>query len=198
MLFFKKSAAPIQFIIAGLGNPGRKYEETRHNAGFIALDAIAEQYSVRVDRVKWNALTGDGDVDGVRCLLMKPQTFMNCSGEAVSAAMRFYKLPPERVLVIFDDISLDPGVVRIRRKGSDGGHKGMRSIIECTDSEDFLRIKLGVGKKPRPEYELADWVLSRFTSGERKQMDEAAAVAVKSAALIVSGKTDEAMNRYSK
>lgn len=198
MLFARRTAAAVEYIIVGLGNPGRRYEGTRHNSGFIALDALAAAHGIRVDRVKWNAMTGDGDIAGHRCLLMKPQTFMNCSGEAVTAAMRFYKLPPERVIVLLDDVTLDAGVMRIRRKGSDGGQKGMRSIIELSGSSEFPRIKLGVGKKPHPDYELADWVLSVFSQSDRKHFDEAAGNAVKAVELMVDGKTEQAMNLYSK
>ncbi|MBE6765318.1 MAG: aminoacyl-tRNA hydrolase [Clostridia bacterium] len=197
MLFGKKSS-PIDFIIVGLGNPGPKYADTRHNAGFIALDALADKYGISVDRLKWKALTGDGRIGDSRVLLLKPQTFMNCSGEAVSQAMNFYKIPPERVLVMFDDISLKPGVMRIRRKGSDGGQKGMRSIIEDTDSENFPRIKLGIGDRPRDGYDLADWVLSKFTSEDRKLLDEAVARAVEAVPMIIEGKIDEAMGKFSK
>ncbi len=198
MLFARKKPSSIDYIIVGLGNPGRKYEKTRHNAGFIALDLLASKHGIRVDCVKWNALTGDGTINGHRCLLMKPQTYMNCSGEAVTQAMRFYKLTPEQVIVILDDITLDPGVLRIRRKGSDGGQKGMRSIIQLSGSDQFPRIKLGVGKKPHPDYELADWVLSEFTAAERKLLDEAAENAAHAVALMVDEKTDEAMNKFSR
>ena len=125
MLFSRKPASPVEFLIVGLGNPGRKYERTRHNAGFMAVDALCRTHSLYVDRLKWNALTGEGTINGRRCLLMKPQTYMNDSGVAVAQAMNFYKLKPEQVIVILDDITLDPGVLRIRRKGSDGGQKGM-------------------------------------------------------------------------
>lgn len=198
MLFSRKSASPIEYLIVGLGNPGRKYEKTRHNAGFIALDAIASEHGIRVDRVRWNALTGDGAIKGHRCVLMKPQTFMNNSGEAVTQAMRFYKLNPEQVIVLLDDISLEPGVMRIRRKGSDGGQKGMRSIIQLSGSDQFPRVKLGVGKKPHPDYELADWVLSEFTSDDRKKLDAVVGDAVKAVELMVSDQTEEAMNKYSR
>ena len=198
MLFSRTRTSSIEYIIVGLGNPGKKYENTRHNSGFIALDALAEKYSIRVDRLKWNALTGDGMIDGVRVLLMKPQTFMNNSGEAVSAAMNFYKLPPENVIVMLDDITLDPGIMRIRRKGSDAGQKGMRSIIQLCGSDQFPRIKLGVGKKPNPEYDLADWVLSKFTDGERKQFDEAVSNAVQSIPLMLGGEFEQAMNKFSR
>jgi len=198
MLFSRNKISSIEYLIVGLGNPGRKYEKTRHNAGFIAVDALSAKHGIRVDRVKWNALTGDGTIGSHRCLLMKPQTFMNNSGEAVTQAMRFYKLSPEQVIVILDDITLDPGVMRIRRKGSDGGQKGMRSIIQLSGSDQFPRIKLGVGKKPHPDYELADWVLSDFSANERKQLDDAVAHAVDAVSLMVDGKTDEAMNKFSR
>lgn len=197
MLFAKKSS-PIDFIIVGLGNPGPKYAATRHNAGFMALDKLADKYGISVDRLKWKALTGDGRIGDYRVLLMKPQTFMNNSGEAVYAAMSFYKMPPERVLVMFDDISLKPGVMRIRRKGSDGGQKGMRSIIEDSDSENFPRIKIGVGDRPRADFDLADWVLSTFSPEDKKLLDEALVRAVEAVPLILDGKIEEAMGKYSK
>lgn len=199
MLFSRaKSSSAVEYIIAGLGNPGKKYENTRHNAGFITLDALAEKYNIRVDRVKWNALTGDGRIGDTRVLLMKPQTYMNNSGEAVTAAMKFYKLPPERVIVIMDDISLEPGVMRIRRKGSDGGQKGMRSIIQLSGRDDFPRIKMGVGKKPNPEYDLADWVLSKFTDADRKLLNEAVENAVQAVPLMIGGEFEQAMNKFSR
>ncbi len=198
MLFSKNKGNPIEFIIAGLGNPGSKYVNTRHNSGFLAIDALSEKYGIRVDRLKWNALTGDGSIDGTRVLLMKPQTFMNNSGEAVCAAMKFYKLPPERVIILLDDITLDPGVMRIRRKGSDAGQRGMRSIIQLSGCDTFPRIKLGVGKKPCTEYDLADWVLSRFTDSERKQFDEAVSNAVQAIPLMLREEYEQAMNKYSR
>lgn len=185
-----------QYLIAGLGNPGPKYAGTRHNAGFMAVDALAGQCGVAVNRVRFHALVGEAEIAEVRCLLMKPQTFMNESGAAVQAAADFYKIPPEKVIILFDDISLEPGRLRIRRKGSDGGHNGIKSIIACLDSEAFPRIKLGVGRKPHPDYDLADWVLSRFPDGEKKKLNEACANACAAVALMVRGQTDEAMNRY--
>lgn len=198
MLFSRGKSSAVEYIIAGLGNPGKKYENTRHNAGFITIDALAEKYNIRIDRLKWNALTGDGRIGDTRVLLMKPQTFMNNSGEAVTAAMKFYKLPPERVIVIMDDISLEPGVMRIRRKGSDGGQKGMRSIIQISGRDDFPRIKMGVGKKPNPEYDLADWVLSKFTDADRKLLNEAVENAVQAVPLMVGGEFEQAMNKFSR
>lgn len=187
---------PVEFLIVGLGNPGRQYENTRHNAGFITLDVIAEKAGARVDRIKFKGLCGEGMLGGKKVLFLKPSTFMNLSGQAVQEAMAFYKLPPEKVLVIFDDISLEPGRLRIRRKGSDGGHNGIKNIIYLSGKDTFPRIKMGVGKKPNPGWDLADWVLSRFTEDEGKALLEAANRAASAAELIVQGKIDEAMNRY--
>ena len=198
-MFFKKqrSAGPVDFIVAGLGNPGKQYEGTRHNAGFMALEALAERLGVPVTRVRFKSYCGEAVIGEKRALLLMPQTFMNLSGEAVCEAMRFYKLPRERVLVMRDDISLPVGVIRLRRKGSDGGQKGMRSIITLSGSDQFPRIKLGVGAKPHPDYDLAAWVLSRFTKEEAPGMVQAAHHAAEAAELIVQGRMEEAMNRYS-
>lgn len=195
-LNFRRSAGRPEYLIVGLGNPGDKYKNTRHNAGFLALDQIAEENHIGVSRLKFKSLTGDGTVGGKRCLLMKPQTFMNNSGEAVSEAVRFYKIPMEHVLVIYDDISLEPGKMRIRRKGSHGGHNGIRDIIELTGTEEFPRIKIGVGKKPRPDYDLAAWVLSQFTETDKKALTGVFHQSAAAAALIAGGKIDEAMNCY--
>ncbi len=187
---------PVEFLIVGLGNPGRQYENTRHNAGFITLDVIAEKAGARVDRIKFKGLCGEGMLGGKKVLFLKPSTFMNLSGQSVQEAMAFYKLPPEKVLVIFDDISLEPGRLRIRRKGSDGGHNGIKNIIYLSGKDTFPRLKMGVGKKPHPNWDLADWVLSHFTEEEGKALLEAAGRAASAAELIVQGKIDEAMNRY--
>ncbi|MCI8554279.1 MAG: aminoacyl-tRNA hydrolase [Clostridiales bacterium] len=197
MLFRKKSTA-VDFIITGLGNPGKKYEGTRHNAGFIMLEALAERLHVRVDRVRFQSFCGEVRIEDHHLLLMMPQTYMNASGEAVQEAMRFYRVPPERTLVLFDDISLPVGTLRIRRRGSDGGQKGMRSIITLTGSDQFPRIKLGVGAKPHPDYDLADWVLSRFTGEEAVKIREAAFQAADAIPLILADRMEEAMNRYSR
>lgn len=185
-----------QYLIVGLGNPGPKYEATRHNAGFQAIDTIAGRAGVSVKQIKFHALVGEAELGGQKCLLMKPQTFMNESGTAVQAAASYYKIPPERVVVLFDDISLKPGATRIRRKGSDGGHNGIKSIIAHLDSEQFPRVKIGVGAKPHPGYDLAAWVLSRFTPEEQKLIGEACVHTAEAVDLIVAGRTDEAMNRY--
>ncbi|MBR5090762.1 MAG: aminoacyl-tRNA hydrolase [Ruminiclostridium sp.] len=186
----------VEFVICGLGNPGTQYENTRHNCGFMALDTLAEQLHTEVKRLKFKSLTADVNIGGVHCLLMKPTTFMNNSGEAVVEALNFYKLPPEKLLVMYDDISLDVGRLRIRKKGSDGGHNGIKSIIYLTGSDTFPRIKIGVGSKPSPEYDLASWVLGMFPKEQGELLEKAFGNAAAAAQLIVAGKTDEAMNKY--
>ena len=188
----------VEYIVCGLGNPGTQYENTRHNAGFMAIDTIAKNINAEVKKLKFKSLTGDVMLGGVRCLLMKPTTFMNNSGEAVREALNFYKLPPERLIVIYDDISMDVGRTRIRRKGSDGGHNGIKSIILCTNSDNFPRIKIGVGAKPHPDYDLADWVLSPFLKEQAEALETALSNAAAAAQLMVQDKTDEAMNKYNK
>ena len=189
-------AGPPEYLIVGLGNPGLEYAQTRHNAGFMTLDLLAEREHTEIKLMKFKSLCGDAVIAGKRCLLMKPTTYMNNSGQAVEEAMQFYKLPIDHIIVVYDDISLEPSRLRIRRKGSDGGHNGIKSIIYLTGEDTFPRIKLGVGKKPRPDYNLADWVLSRFTKEELEQLHIAAEHACESIALMVNGKIDEAMNRY--
>ncbi len=196
--FHKKNeaAGPVSHMIVGLGNPGREYDYTRHNAGFLALDALAEQYGARVDRLKFKSLYGFAEIEGKRVLLLKPQTFMNLSGEAVCDAAAFYKIPFENVIVLYDDISLDVGKLRIRRKGSHGGHNGVKNIIYLSGTDVFPRVKIGVGAKPHPDYNLADWVLSRFQKSEKEALEAALTGAVGACGLLVQGRTDEAMNRY--
>ncbi len=189
-------AGAVGFIICGLGNPGTQYENTRHNMGFMAIDTLAEELGTSIKKLKFKSLTADVNINGVHCLLMKPTTFMNNSGEAVTEALNFYKLPPEKLLVISDDISLDVGRIRIRKKGSDGGHNGLKSIIYLTGSDTFARMKLGVGAKPSPEYDLASWVLSMFPKEQGELLTETFKKASEAAKLIASGKTDEAMNKY--
>ena len=186
----------IEYIVVGLGNPGRQYENTRHNAGFISLDYIADELGVKINRIKFKSTVGEAKISGRRCLLVKPSTFMNLSGQAVTEAMRFYKLPPQNVIVISDDISLEPGIIRIRRKGSDGGQKGLQNIIYLSGSDEFPRVKVGIGKKPHPDYELKDWVLSRFTDRDKKLIADRLPDIKGAVELIVDGKIDEAMNRY--
>lgn len=194
----KEFAANIDYIIVGLGNPGDKYETTRHNAGFMAVDMLAEKYDCRIKKLKFKSLYGDCQIGDSRVILCKPQTFMNNSGETVRDIAAFYKIPPEKVLIIYDDISLDVGKIRIRRKGSDGGHNGMKSIIYLTAADTYPRIKVGVGAKPHPDYDLADWVLSSFKKDEMENLKTALENAVAAAGLIANGKIDEAMNKYSK
>lgn len=195
MIFQKNPIGSCSFIIAGLGNPDKKYENTRHNAGFIAVDYIADKCGVKLDRLKYKSYCAQVQLGGAKVLLMKPMTYMNNSGQALIEAMNFYKIPPENAIIIFDDISLDVGKLRIRRKGSDGGQKGMRSIIYLSGSDTFPRIKIGTGAKPEG-WDLADWVLSRFSSSERKLIDEASAKSYEAAELIVSGHIDKAMNLF--
>ena len=189
-------AGPVSFIICGLGNPGTKYENTRHNCGFMALDTLAENIGADVKKLRFKSLTADVTIADRHCLLMKPTTFMNNSGEAVVDALNFYKLTTEQLLVMYDDISLDVGRMRIRKKGSDGGHNGIKSIIYLTGSDVFPRIKIGVGAKPNPEYDLAAWVLGMFPKEQGELLEKTFSDAAEAAKLIVAGKTDEAMNKY--
>lgn len=189
---------PVSFIIVGLGNIGKQYEMTRHNAGFLAIDRIAEKYGTRIDRVKFHATVGECNIGGKRVLLMKPTTLMNLSGVAVGEAASFYKIPPENVLVLHDEISFDPGMLRIRRKGSAGGHNGLKSLISSLASDEFPRIKIGVGKKPNPEYDLADWVLGKMPEADMKAMSARFDDIADAAEMIVSGRIDDAMAKYSK
>ena len=189
---------PVTHLIVGLGNPGREYEKTRHNVGFMMLDAIAKKHSIAVNTAKFHALIGEGTVGGVRAVLMKPQTYMNNSGEAVGECARFYKIPPENILILCDEISFDVGIFRIRRKGSAGGHNGLKSIIAHLGSEAFPRFKIGVGNKPNPEYDLASWVLSRFPEGDLKSLSEMEEAIIGATLLCLKGEIDAAMNRYSK
>lgn len=189
---------PVSFIIVGLGNIGKQYEMTRHNAGFLAIDRIAEKYGTRIDRVKFHATVGECNIGGKRVLLMKPTTLMNLSGVAVGEAASFYKIPPENVLVLHDEISFDPGMLRIRRKGSAGGHNGLKSLISSLASDEFPRIKIGVGKKPNPEYDLADWVLGKMPEADMKAMSARFDDIATAAEMIVKGDIDGAMAKYSK
>jgi len=186
----------IEYIICGLGNPGTEYEGTRHNIGFMTIDTLCDKYKLNCKRLKFKSLTCDAVISGKHCLIMKPTTFMNNSGEAVTEAMSFYKIPPERTLIIFDDISLEPGRLRIRRKGSDGGHNGIKSIILLSSSDMFPRIKMGVGAKPHPDYSLADWVLGHFKKEQAEVLESAMDNAVSAVELIVDGKINEAMNKF--
>ena len=196
-MFFSSNAAET-WLIAGLGNPGREYEKTRHNTGFLALDLLAKALGVRVNKPKFKGEVGVCDYKGKRLILVKPQTYMNASGLCIEPCAHFYKIPPERVLVLFDDISLDVGRTRVRRKGSAGGHNGIKSIIARLGSQDFPRVKIGVGQKPTPAYDLADWVLGRFPKEQEPALKTALEHATAAVRLLVEGKTDEAMNLYNR
>ena len=199
-MFFKKkefsSGNAPEFLIVGLGNPGDKYEYTRHNVGFITVDRLGVEDSFKINKIKYKSLMGEVNLNGHRCIVIKPQTFMNNSGEAVREVASFYKIPPENVIVVFDDISLPCGKIRIRRKGTDGGHNGIKSIIYHLKSDKFPRIKVGVGAKPHPDYDLADWVLSTFKKDEFEEIKTAAVNSCQAIRLIVNGETDSAMNKF--
>lgn len=192
----KKFGGSVEYLVVGLGNPDRKYENTRHNTGWMALDYIAEKLDCRVNKIKYKSLIGTCEIGDSKVMLMKPTTYMNNSGQAVVEAMNFYKIPAENVIVIFDDISLDVGKMRIRSKGSDGGQRGMRSIISLSGSQAFPRIKIGIGAKPNPDWDLADWVLSKFTDKEMKDLEKMFENAYKAVELIIDGKMDRAMNLF--
>jgi PTH1 family peptidyl-tRNA hydrolase len=194
----KTETGPVTHIVVGLGNPGAKYEKTRHNAGFVAIDHIAAKLGVKLDRVKFHALVCECELGGKRVLLMKPETFMNNSGVAIGEAAKFYKIPPERVIVLHDEISFDAGLFRIRRKGSAGGHNGLKSIIEHLASDGFPRIKIGVGQKPSPDYDLVDWVLGKFPKEAEAAIGARLDDIHSATELMVRGEIDLAMNRYSK
>ena len=200
---FKKIEKPsetsvLTHIIVGLGNIGAEYNKTRHNAGFMAIDALAEKLGVKIDRVKFHALVTEARFANTRVLLMKPTTYMNNSGVAIAEAATFYKIPPERVIVLHDEISFDVGVMRIRRKGSAGGHNGLKSIIAHLGSEEFPRIKIGVGKKPSPEYDLVDFVLGKFPQADIQALAEQNSSIIAATELMVLGRIEDAMSQYSK
>ena len=192
----KVPTGPIEYLIVGLGNPGKNYDNTRHNAGFMAIDYIAEKCGVSIDRLKFKSLYTDTLLESKRVILMKPQLYMNNSGQSVVEAMSFYKIPSNKVIILFDDICLNIGKIRIRRKGSDGGHNGVKNIIYLSAKEDFLRVKIGIGGKPHPGWDLADWVLSNFTPEEKQDLNLAIENCYNSLKLIVSGKIQDAMNKY--
>ena len=187
------SGGTVEYIVVGLGNPGAQYTHTRHNAGFLAVDDLAERYGARVDRAKFKALVGEAVIAGKRVLLMKPQTFMNLSGEAVGEAVRFYKLPVERVILLSDDISLEVGRLRVRRKGSAGGHNGLKSVQAHLGSDEYPRIKLGVGQKPHADYDLVDWVLSSFSEEELRALTDSFDTLQKGLEAILASDIDNAM-----
>ena len=185
-----------EWLIVGLGNPGDKYRNTRHNAGFMMIDAFAEKCGVSFGKHRFRSNTAAAECGGKKLLLMKPDTFMNLSGQAVTEAMQYYQIPPEHTIVIFDDVNLDAGALRIRKKGSDGGHNGMKNIIYLSGFDTFPRIRVGVGKKPHPDFDLADWVLSPFRDEEMQTLKETAEAVCEILPLMLAGQTDTAMNRF--
>ena len=191
----KKEDDRVMYIIAGLGNPTREYEKTRHNVGFEVIDVLADMLGTTVEEKKFKGLYGRGIIGGEKVLLLKPQTFMTLSGESVKAAADFYKVDHEHIIIIYDDISLDPGQLRIRLKGSAGGHNGIKNIIAYLGTQEFPRIKVGVGAKP-PKMDLADYVLSRFGAEEQKIMDEAFGEAAEAAVMMMTTGAERAMNHY--
>ena len=196
MIGRSKFGGSVEYIVVGLGNPDKKYENPRHNCGWLALDYLAEKLNCRVNKITFKSFAGECHIGEKKVLLMKPTTYMNNSGQAVVEAMNFYKIKPENVIVMFDDISLDVGKMRIRQKGSDGGQKGMRSIIYLSGSDAFPRVKIGIGAKPNPNWDLADWVLSKFTDSERRKLEKIFENAAAAVELIIDGKIDRAMNLY--
>lgn len=184
------------WLIVGLGNPGREYEKTRHNCGFRALDILARKLDCQVDKGKFQGLYGQVTYSGKKLLLLKPQTFMNLSGRSVLQLSAYFNIPPQQIIVLFDDISLEPGRLRIRSDGSAGGHNGIKSIIGELGSQDFPRVKIGVGAKPHPDYNLADWVLSNFSASEEKALTSALERAADAALCIVDHSVPEAANRF--
>jgi len=203
MSFFKKnkitselSQGSPEFIICGLGNPGSRYEDTRHNCGFMTVDELARREGFPLKKLKFKSLTALAVIDGVKCFIMKPSTFMNLSGDALVPAMTFYKIPPERAIVVLDDISLPVGAIRVRKSGSDGGQNGMKNIILRTGSDAFPRIKIGIGDKPHPDFPLADWVTSPFKKEEGEKLEAAIDKAVKALRLMIKGNIEKAMNDF--
>ena len=194
MLFQKK--APVAWLVVGLGNPGDQYENTRHNAGYLTADELAGRGRFSITRVKFKALTAQAEIGGQGALVMKPTTYMNLSGEAVGEAARFYKIPPDHVLVISDDVDLPLGKLRLRTGGSAGGHNGLKSVIQHLGTDQFPRLKVGVGGKPHPDYDMADWVLGKFQGEDKKVMDEAARRAADAVECFLREGAQKAMNRF--
>ncbi|MBR7074424.1 MAG: aminoacyl-tRNA hydrolase [Oscillospiraceae bacterium] len=194
MLF--KSSGSVSWLLVFLGNPGPKYECTRHNAGFMAADALAKKLGVSINRARFKALTASAEINGEKVLLMKPQTYMNLSGEAVGEAARFYKILPEHVIVVSDEVSLPLGRLRVRMKGSAGGHNGLKSIIASLGSDNFPRVRIGVGAPPHPDYDMADWVLSVFRNQDLEDMLSAADKAAEAVITYVTDGPERAMNRF--
>ena len=198
MLFGRNKAPGVSWLVVGLGNLGEEYERTRHNAGFEVVDLLAQSLGVRIQRLKFKALIAAADIGDQKVLLMKPTTYMNLSGEAVEQAVSFYKVPPERILVISDEVALPPGKLRIRASGSAGGHNSLKNIILHLHSDQFPRIRVGVGNKPHPDYDMADWVLGRPMGEDRKALDEAEKKAAEAIGVILEKGLDRAMEKYNR
>ncbi|MBQ7107675.1 MAG: aminoacyl-tRNA hydrolase [Clostridia bacterium] len=196
--FKKGPTGSFDYLIVGLGNPGLQYEKTRHNVGFRAVDKLCDELGTKCDRSKFKSLYTDAKIGDKRVLVLKPQTYMNNSGQAVTEAMKFYKIPIGNVIVISDDVTLDVGRLRIRAKGSAGGHNGLKDIIELSGSEEFPRIKIGCGKKPHPDYDIKDWVLGKFPKQEEKAIEEVISLAADAAICMVKTDIQTAMNRYNR
>ena len=195
-MFFNKKSGGVDWLLVGLGNPGDQYENTRHNVGFMVADELAERSHVPVQRLKFRALTNTVTVGDRKVLLMKPVTYMNLSGEAVHEAAAFYKIPPEHILVVSDEVALAPGKLRVRRSGSAGGHNGLKNIIAHLGTDQFPRIRLGVGQKPHPDYDMADWVLGKFQGEDKKAVEAAVKKAADAAECLIREGVDKAMNQY--
>ena len=195
-MFFNKKSGGVDWLLVCLGNPGDQYENTRHNVGFMVADELAERSHVPVQRLKFRALTNTVTVGDRKVLLMKPVTYMNLSGEAVHEAAAFYKIPPEHILVISDEVALAPGKLRVRRSGSAGGHNGLKNIIAHLGTDQFPRIRLGVGQKPHPDYDMADWVLGKFQGEDKKAVEAAVKKAADAAECLIREGVDKAMNKY--
>ena len=191
-----KTTGGVKWLVVFLGNPGPRYEGTRHNAGFMAADAMAEAKGLSINRARFKALTAVCDIGGESVLLMKPQTFMNLSGEAAAQAVKFYKIPPDHVIVVSDEISLPIGKLRVRKKGSAGGHNGLKSIIACLGTDQFPRIRMGVGAPPHPDYDMADWVLGVIRNADAEAFSEAARKAADAIECCISEGVQKAMNKY--
>lgn len=196
MFFSRNKTAGVTWLVVGLGNLGDEYEHTRHNVGFDVIDAIADTLDIPVQRLKFRALTNTAALGGEKVLLMKPTTFMNLSGEAVEQAADFYKIRPERIIVLSDEVSLPPGKLRVRPSGSAGGHNGLKNIILHLHSDQFPRIRVGVGQKPHPDYDMADWVLGRPQGEDRQAIDDAVTRAARAVELLIREGPQAAMNRF--
>ena len=195
-MLFKNKNNDDMWLVAGLGNPGAQYENTRHNAGFKSIDILCENLKTELNKNKFNANYGEAKVGGVKVLLVKPQTFMNNSGEAVGKLSRFYKIPIERVIIISDDVTLPVGKIRVRAKGSAGGHNGLKSIIAHLSSDAFKRVKVGVGEKPHPDYDMIDWVLGKLPQEQIADYNKALSRSADAVCELITGTIDSAMNKF--